>query len=92
MTQKVNQWWVSYKRQKLLDIRRCLCLPTDFGGVRVAHLLSFMRCVFCFVCLRLVSCAPNVASFSGLSILDCLFVFFSNAYSIYEHTLINGTL
>jgi hypothetical protein len=24
-----------------------------------------------FVCLRPVSCEPNVASFSGLSILDC---------------------
>jgi len=24
---------------------------------------------FCLVCLRLVSCVPNVASFSGLSIL-----------------------
>jgi hypothetical protein len=31
-----------------------------------------------FVCLRPVSCVPNVVSFSGLSILDCpsvLFVF-----------------
>ena len=27
-------------------------------------------CVFCFVCLCLVSFVPNVASFSGLSILD----------------------
>ena len=29
---------------------------------------------FCFVCLRLVSCVlcTNVASFSGLSIFDCL--------------------
>jgi hypothetical protein len=24
-----------------------------------------------FVCLRLLSCVPNVASFSGLSVLDC---------------------
>jgi hypothetical protein len=33
-----------------------------------------LDCLFliapCFVCLRPVSCVPNVASFSGLSILD----------------------
>ena len=42
-----------------------------FGEVRVAHLLSFLCCV----CLRSVSCVPNVASVSGLSILDCPFGF-----------------
>ena len=30
-------------------------------------------CVFCFVCLCLVSCVPNVASFYGLSTSDCPF-------------------
>jgi len=30
---------------------------------------------FCFVCLRSVSCVPNVASVSGLSILDSPFGF-----------------
>ena len=28
-----------------------------FGGVRVAHLFSFLCCLFCFVCLCFVSCA-----------------------------------
>jgi hypothetical protein len=28
-----------------------------------------------FVCLPLMSCVPNVASFSGLFILDCPFGF-----------------
>jgi len=53
--------------------------PRVLDGVRVAHLFSFLRCVFYFVCLRPVSCVPNVASFSGLSILDCLapLVFFN---------------
>jgi len=36
----------------------------------------FLCCVFCFLCLFVclcpVSCVPNVASFPGLSILDCL--------------------
>ena len=35
--------------------------------------------VFCLACLRLVYCVPNVASFSGLSILHCPFSF-SNIY------------
>ena len=40
-------------------------------------LVSLVFCVviFCFVCLRPVSCVPNVASLSGLSILDCLIGF-----------------
>jgi len=41
-------------------------------------------CVFCFVCLRLVFCVPNVASFSGLSILDCRSVFFNLYLNINE--------
>jgi hypothetical protein len=38
------------------------------GGVRIAHLFSFMCCVvfWCFVCLRIVSGLPGVAIFSGL--------------------------
>ena len=49
-----------------LIIRR-LCL---FAYSGVQHILC---CVFCFVCLLLVSCVPYGASFSGLSIFDCLF-------------------
>ena len=45
--------------------------PLGFDGVRVAHLFSFLCCVFSFVCLlRLVSCVLNVASFSELSIFE----------------------
>jgi hypothetical protein len=39
--------------------------------------LWIIHCGFCFVCLRPVSRVPRVASFSGLSILDCLFIFLS---------------
>ena len=46
-----------------------------FGKARIAHLFSFLCCVFVFVGLRHVLCLPNVASFSGLSIHDCLFGF-----------------
>jgi len=41
---------------------RCLCLFT-YSGVKHNIVLCF-----CFVCLCLVSCVPNVATFSGLSI------------------------
>ena len=41
----------------------CVCL-------RIVVSNTYRDCVF--VCLRLVSCVPNVANFSGYSILDCL--------------------
>jgi len=46
---------------------RYLCLIAYSG---VQHILRF---ALYFVSFLLVSCAPNVASFSGLSILDCPF-------------------
>jgi hypothetical protein len=55
---------VSYKKQKSLTLREHLDLPPVFGGVRVAHLFSFLCCVCRFVCLR-----SNVASVSWLSII-----------------------
>ena len=42
----------------------------DFGGVCVAHLFSFLCCV----CLRPVSCVPNVSSFSGCPCVVFVFV------------------
>jgi hypothetical protein len=50
-----------------------LTLHDNFGGV--AHLFSFRCCFFVFVCLRPVSCVPNIASVSGLFILDWPFGF-----------------
>ena len=37
--------------------------------------LAFRVVVFCFVCLRHVSCVPNIVNFSGLSFFDCPFDF-----------------
>jgi hypothetical protein len=48
---------------------------SNFGRGRVAHLFSFLCCGFYFVCLRPVSCVPNVSSFLGTYILDCPFGF-----------------
>ena len=42
-----------------------------FGVVRVAHRFIVRCWVVCFVYLRPTSCVPNVASFSGFSMLDC---------------------
>jgi hypothetical protein len=44
-----------------------------------------VRC-FCSVCLRLVSCVPNLSSFSRLPIFDSGFS--SNVYSLYYEILI----
>ena len=41
----------SYKKQKLLNFCEYLGLSPDFYEVRIAHSFSFLRCVFCFVCL-----------------------------------------
>ena len=54
----------------LMSYLRYLCLFANSG---VQHILC---CCCCFVSLRLVSCVPNVASFSGLFILYCPFGFF----------------
>ena len=54
------------------------CHLCHFGKnvlVGSALLIFLVFCVFCFVCLRPVSCVPNVASVSGLSILDFPFGF-----------------
>jgi hypothetical protein len=67
---------VSYKKQELLSVHDHLGFHLWFlMGVCVAHLFSFLCCVLCFVCLCPVSCMSNVASVSGLSILDFPLVF-----------------
>ena len=67
-------WWMSYKKQKLLTLRKHLSSSPVFGEVRIANFLAFCL-VLGFVCLRHVSCVSNVSSVSGLSILDCAFSF-----------------
>jgi hypothetical protein len=46
----------------------------------VLHFLVFCVMFLRFVYLRPVSCVPNVASFSGLFILDCRFCFLQCLY------------
>ena len=59
----------------MLTIHEHLVPPPDFvfGGVCVVRHFSFLCRVFCFVCLRPVSCMPNDADVSGLFIVDYLF-------------------
>ena len=60
-------WRVSYKMEGILALRKWLD-PTVFGGVLLLIFLVFCAVIF--------ASAPDVASFSGLSILDCPFGFF----------------
>jgi hypothetical protein len=41
------------------------------GCLRIVVSNKYCVVFFVFVCLRLVSCVPNVANFPGFSILDC---------------------
>ena len=66
---------MSYKRQERLTLRKHLGLSPVFSGVYVANLFSFLCCVFSFVFLHSMSCVLDVASVSGLSILDLPFGF-----------------
>ena len=68
---------MSYKSQELLTHLKYLSSVQVVGSVSVAHLFSFLCCVvfFSFVCLGPVSYVPNVASISGMSVLDCSFSF-----------------
>ena len=61
---------VTAVEQKLLPFTKYLNLV---GLVLLIFLV--LCCVFVFVCLRPVSCVPNVTSVSGFSILDWLFGF-----------------
>ena len=59
-------WRVSYKMEGILALRRWLDPPV-FGGVLLLIFLVFCALIF--------ASAPDVASFSGLSILDYPFGF-----------------
>ena len=61
------------KRQNILTLRKHMVLPLGFCWDPFCS--SFYFSVLCFVCLRPVSCVPNFASISGLSIRDCTFDF-----------------
>ena len=55
---------------ELLSIREHLGPPPVFGGVLLPIFLVFCVMLFWVVCVRPVSCVPNVANFSVWSILD----------------------
>ena len=73
-------WRISYLRfnkQKLLVLRMCLCSPQKLwcDPCCSSFQISMLCCFFCLACLRLISCLPNVTTFSRLSFLDCPFGF-----------------
>jgi hypothetical protein len=63
---------VSIKNQALLTLREQLS-SSRLLVIRVVHLFSFLSCVV--FCLRSVSCVPNIVCTSGLSLLECPFVY-----------------
>ena len=65
----LNQVQLHLFVEGLMSYLRYLCLFSNSG---IQHILY---CVVCCARVRLVTCVPNVASFCGLSILDCLFCF-----------------
>ena len=65
-------WWLSYRSRTLLAIRGWLRSPPGFYG-RLSF--WFPVTLFCFVCLRPVSCLSGVVVFSGLAILNSLLGF-----------------
>jgi len=64
---------VSYKKQKSLTLREHLDLPPVFGGVRVAHLFSFLCCVCRFV--SSIQCCQYLMMvyYCPFGFLSCLF-------------------
>ena len=64
-----------YRKQELLTLREQLGSPPVFDGSVLLIFLAFCVVLFFFVGLNHVPCVPNVASFSGLSILDCPYGF-----------------
>ena len=58
--------------------------PQIFGGSELLVFFGFICYVFCSVCHRPVFCAPNVANFSGGSVLIAPSVF-SGIYSYIWH-------
>lgn len=59
--------------------------PTNCVGKIVAMKLANERsyCIDCFICLRVVFCVPNMACFSGLSIIERRFSL-TNAYILHN--------
>ena len=70
---------MSYKKQILLTLREDLGSSGVIGGVRVAHLVSFLCC---FAGRRSVSYVPNIATVNGFIILDCHFDFLIRLYAM----------
>jgi hypothetical protein len=66
---------VSCGRRELLSLRGRLGSLPIFAWIRVGQLFSFLCFVFLVCCLRPVYSVPNVASFSGLSVIDSHFGF-----------------
>ena len=66
---------VLWEARDTFPLRAPSFTPGFWWGTYSSTFQSFCVVFFCFVYLYHVSCVPNVACVSGLSILDCSFVF-----------------
>ena len=82
-----NRTWLNWHDGYLIRNRNWLPFmptwvqPRFHGGVSVVHIFSFyccrvLYCCFFSLCFRVrpMSCIPNIASCSGLSVSDCPFL------------------
>ena len=87
-------WWPLRFPHKN-DVRFILTTSCLYEGSCPIHVICVWvqwyptHIVLCFVCLRLVSCVPNVASFLGSSILDCYFGFFNVYFYLFCQYLLS---
>ena len=76
----------------VLTLHEHLGSPPVFCGSVLLICFSFLCCVFGFVCLRPVSCVPNVANVSGFPILDGpVPLVFSNFYLLNKFCKLLGS-
>ena len=88
MFSNVSTWRISYKKQgKCLPFSSTWIQPWLLVVSVLLIFFNFLCCVvfFCFACFRPVSCVPNVVSFSGLSFLCCLSIF----WRLFQHSTID---
>jgi len=70
----------SFKFENHVKCQHHLILKKLFKAICLTRNKNQPCYVYCFVCVRPVSCVINVIDVSGLSILDCHFRFFYNVY------------
>ena len=78
-----HRTWVSYKRRELLTLGELIVLAPVFVGVCVAHLFSYLCCVFCILFVFVLCLVCPMLPMS----LDCPFGFL---WRLFTHVTLLG--